>query len=282
MPPEKTYAPRPCEHPECTRSFVPSHSRSLYCNVHRTPEAAAARKALREELNSKLESATEGATEDETHVRAALDAGTAWADNRRERVADGWVSDVELDHTERAKAAADEVLEVDDTGEKWVPWRWLLDERTKVLRGLRNVIAATKEAVGEAWTKDRQLAESVTAKCSFLERQAERETRLDVNQSDRLQHAMSALIEVEGACREDLDEAELAAEWISLDAEGITERASELAEFIIALRREPAPRVEASVPPGVGAATMLRAVGYRVVTVDSPRGPVIVIEGAHG
>lgn len=313
----ETRPPRPCAHPDCGVPFVPTWHRSLYCDAHRTPEAAAERKKLRDELDAALERAAEAtraktepptphapaepepeAESDEAVRERSLDAATAWATRRRERAAAGWVPDCELDHTELAKASADEVLEEDgEHSEKWVPWRWLLDHRTKALRGLRNVVAATKEAVGEAWTKDRPLSEAVTAKCEFLERQAEREARLDVKQSDRLQHAMSALIEIEGACREDLDEAELAAEWISLDAEGLSERASELAEFIIACRRdqakerdaakEPKTFVEAFVeaitpPPGVGAAAVLRAVGYQVVTVDSPRGPVIVVEGARG
>lgn len=279
MPPEKTYAPRPCDHPECDRSFVPSHSRSLYCNVHRTPEAAAARKALREELNAKLD----GATEDETHVRAAYDAAAAWANNRRERAAAGWVSDVEIDHTERAKASADEVLEVDDTGEKWVPWRWLLDQRTKVARGLRNVIAATKEAVGEEWAKDRQLAEAVTAKCAFLEEGRERALRKHEEAAIVLiaqEHLIERTVAVVGEIwmrGRTLDEAvKRKCEALEADAQ------REHDERVAAAEKREAFAEAITPPPGLGAADVLRAVGYRVVTVDSPRGPVIVVEGAHG
>lgn len=356
----ETRPTRPCAHPNCGVPFVPTHHRSLYCVDHRTPAAALERKTLRDELDAALERAAEATrakTEpptphapsepesDEAVRQRSTDAATAWATRRRERAAAGWVPDCELDHTELAKASADEVLEEDaEHGEKWVPWRWLLNHRSKMLRGLRNVVAATKEAVGEAWTKDRPLAEAVTAKCAFLEADAQREhdagtklsgrvdelqreladlrtsflergERIEVLQrelapaesriksfaltEDRLHRATLAIIEVECACRDDMDEDEVTTEWDSLDAAGFDRRARELVEYVRSLRAEsqapndartdapgdafapPVPR-PVPLPPGVGAAALLRAVGYQVATVESPRGPVIVVEGARG
>jgi len=300
-----------------------------------------------------------------------------------------------------------------------VPWRWLLDHRSKMLRGLRNVVAATKEAVGDLWTKDRPLAEAVTAKCAFLEADAqhqhdgrleaekalsdarttllERGERIEVLQRElaaaetrirsfgltedrlalrghRLLHrATLAISEVECACRDDVDVDEVAAEWDEIDAVAFAQRARELVEYVGSLRAEsqvaqvpldramtvcgggeldrareagvlelptglvpvrwllaerakqiaelaqalnaaradlalehaaaaesspksfgvsfveafaeattpPVPR-PGPLPPGFVAAALLRAVGYQVATVESPRGPVIVVEGARG
>jgi hypothetical protein len=50
---------RPCEHPNCGEAFTPTHNRSLYCDAHRTPAAAAERKALRDEVNAALEAAVD-------------------------------------------------------------------------------------------------------------------------------------------------------------------------------------------------------------------------------
>lgn len=397
----ETRPTRPCAHPNCGVPFVPTHHRSLYCVDHRTPAAALERKTLRDELDAALERAAEATrakTEpptphapvepesDEAVRQRSTDAATAWATRRRERAAAGWVPDCELDHIELAKASADEVLEEDrERGEKWVPWRWLLDHRSKMLRGFRNVVATTKEAVGEAWTKDRPLAEAVTAKCAFLEADAQREhdagtkrvdelqreladlrttlvergERIEVLQreiaaaegpsdlrrrADELQRerdemivelretrdelrtqttqraaAFEALIDIEVACHGDLDRHEVAELWRSFfderfaaeEAAAVAAHVREIVEFVDGLRREreenarrvmgrektkraaglveaiveattpPVPR-PVPLPPGVGAAALLRAVGYQVATVESPRGPVIVVEGARG
>lgn len=333
----ETRPTRPCAHPECDRSFVPSHSRSLYCNVHRTPEAAAARKALRDELDSALERAAEATrakTEPPTpHAPTAAPVETVPAIHVRAVAlvdVDRWASSEELDEHELANAKANDELRVDEKGLGWVSCRWLLGHRTRHLSRMRAIVAATKEAVGDLWTKDRPLAEAVTAKCAFLEADAqhqhdgrleaekalsdarttllERGERIEVLQrelsaaetragygnriADRLNHAMLAIIEIEAACRDDIDEDELDAEWAALDAEGVSQRARELVEYVRSLRAEseatfceaitpPVPQ-PVPLPPGVGAAALLRAVGYQVATVESPRGPVIVVEGARG
>lgn len=402
----ETRPTRPCAHPECDRSFVPSHSRSLYCNVHRTPEAAAARKALRDELERAAE-ATRAKTEPPAHAPTAAPVETVPAIHVGAVAlvdADRWASSQELDEHELASAKANDEIVVDEKGLGWVSCRWLLGHRTRHLSRMRAIVSATKEAVGDLWTKDRPLAEAVTAKCAFLEADAQREhdgrleaekalsdarttllergERIEVLQrelsaaetragygdrvADRLNHAMLAIIEVETACRDDIDEDELDAEWAALDAEGVSQRARELVEYVRSLRAEsqvaqvpldramtvcvggeldrareagvlelptglvpvrwllaerakqiaelaqalndaraelslehaaaaereageqPRPKtfvdafVEAIAPPGVSAAAVLRAVGYQIVTVDSPRGPVIVVEGARG
>jgi hypothetical protein len=348
----ETRPTRPCNHPNCGVPFVPTHHRSLYCVDHRTPAAALERKTLRDELDAALERAAEATrakTEPPTphapteHAAPTEPAAeTPWSPH--ERAVAGWVSSNELDELEIAAAQADgDAWDVDEGCFGWVRWEWLLEHRTKALVRLRNIVERTKRVVGEAWTKDRPLAEAVTAKCAFLEADAQREhdgrleaekalsdarttllergERIEVLQrelsaaetragygdrvADRLNHAMLAIIEVEAACRDDIDEDELDAEWAALDAEGVSQRARELVEYVRSLRAEsqvaqvPLDRattvcgggeldrarevfVEAITPPGVSAAAVLRAVGYQIVTVDSPRGPVIVVEGARG
>ena len=338
---------------------------------------------------------------DEAVRQRSTDSSTAWATRRRERAAAGWVSSNELDELEIAAAQADgDAWDVDEECFGWVRWEWLLEHRTKTLVRLRNVVERTKRVVGEAWTKDRPVDQAVQMKCNMLEEAAgvadresdrmaaalsdarttllERGERIEVLQrelsaaetragygdrvADRLNHAMLAIIEVEAACRDDIDEDELDAEWAALDAEGVSQRARELVEYVRSLRAEsqvaqvPLDRAmtvcgggeldrarEAGVlelptglvpvrwllaerakliaelaqalndaraelalehaaaaereageqsrpktaeaitpPPGVGAAALLRAVGYQVATVESPRGPVIVVEGARG
>jgi hypothetical protein len=352
----ETRPTRPCAHPDCGVPFVPMWHRSLYCDAHRTPEAAAERKKLRDELDAALERAAEA-------TRAKTEPPTPHAPEpesvRTARDVERWVSSEELDEHELASAIANDELKVEDDGRGFVSARWILGYRTRhlgyrtrQLSRVRDVVERTKRVVGDAWTKDRPLDQAVQMKCNALERAAERSEqappdvacprpsdhaeidrhrvradelqrerdavladlreareRLDdfARAEDRLQQAMTGLIEVELASRDDLDEDELAAEWDALDQEGVTRRASELAEYVGSLRSDLAKRsnrevaevvssihrekratlVEAVVeaitpPPGVSAAAVLRAVGYQIVTVDSPRGPVIVVEGARG
>lgn len=203
---EKPPVPKPtpdktCAHPGCDATFRPNRN-AVYCEPHRSREAAAERMKLRNNLNAAFDAAqgsgspfafgppsieeraapaAPAATDasepepesDEAVRRGSFERSAAWAERRRARAAAGWVADWELDQTELAKAIADDVLEADLAhGEGWVPWRWILDRRTDTARGLRNCIARAKEAVGEEWTKDRPLDEAITQKVEDASRRA--------------------------------------------------------------------------------------------------------------
>lgn len=207
----------------------------------------------------------------------------------------------ELTPDEVARAHADAVLTTAGSIEV-VPIRWLLDERSKVLSRLRKVV--DDDAHASAFRADEAMRELREVRTTVIERgerievlqrefsTAEARIASFVRAEDRLQAAMLGLIDVHLACRDDLDEEETAAMFDALDAGKLTRLARELADYIRSLREAPKVEkqrtfVEAFVeaitpPPGVSAAAVLRAVGYQVVTVDSPRGPVIVVEGAAG
>lgn len=277
MPATETPAPKraakKCARAGCDAWFTPTGPRSLYCEEHRTSASKMRerRKAL-EDVSDALERAVEASTTTErkdpipdpapNHTPAIYVGATAMVD------ADRWASRDELDEHERAAAEANDELVVDEKGCGWVSTRWLLGHRSRQLSRLREVIERTKSVVGDAWTKDRPLDQAVQMKCNALERDTEAEIERHRVRADELHRECEDLRT--SLALQDLD-ALSALEEIAERESGSSEAKPTLVEAF----------AEAFTPsPGVGAAAVLRAVGYQVVTVDSPRGPVIVVEGA--
>jgi hypothetical protein len=289
MPATETPAPKraakKCARAGCDAWFTPTGPRGLYCEEHRTSPAQnqAAKERMRamrerrkalEDVSTALDRAVEAATTEREEpspeptpspTPAIYVGATAMVD------ADRWASRDELDEHERAAAEANDELVVDEKGCGWVSTRWLLGHRSRQLSRLRDVIERTKRVVGDAWTKDRPLDQAVEMKCRDITDQAG-------HKAFRASEAMRELRELKRE-RDDL-RTSLAerGERIKVLQREIAERESGSSEAKPTL-------VEAfaeafTPPPGVGAAAVLRAVGYQVVTVDSPRGPVIVVEGA--